>query len=146
MSMKSLVLLAVFLIPAPARGAQEPGVTQQILKRASQSWDGAAFQYPEGVAEMAVVRINIPAGVTLPWHCHPVPLAGVLTKGTLTVEKADGAKVTIGAGEGLIEVSRQWHRGRAGEDAEILVVYAGAKGQPLTIGRDAGANLTAPCR
>jgi quercetin dioxygenase-like cupin family protein len=126
--------------------AGEQGVHTEILARSTTSWDGETFQYPQGKAEISVVRITIPAGSTLPWHCHPVPLGGVVTQGRLKVSKPDGASTWVEAGQGLVEVSRQWHRGFAEEDVEIIVVYAGAEGVPLGFGQDADAELTALCR
>jgi hypothetical protein len=46
----------------------------------------------------------------------------------------------------LIEVSNQWHRGFAHEDVELIVVYAGAEGQPLTLNRNADSAPTAACK
>jgi hypothetical protein len=63
----------------------------------------------------------------------------------LEVTKPDGQSVTVHAGDGLIEVSNQWHRGFAHEDVELIVVYAGAEGQPLTLKRDANPASTATC-
>jgi len=137
---KWLGLLA--LVPGLAAGG---GVSSEVLARATTSWDGAGYAYPEGEAEMAVVRIAMPAGAVLPWHCHPMPLAGAVTRGLLEVTKPNGESTTIRAGEGLIEVSRQWHRGRAIEETELLVVYAGAEGQPLTLTREADPAQQAAC-
>lgn len=120
--------------------------TTEVLAQGTTSWDGAGFAYPGGAAELTVVRISIPAGEVLPWHCHPMPLAGAVTHGLLEVTKPNGESTTIRAGEGLIEVSRQWHRGRAIEETELLVVYAGAEGQPLTLTRESDPDLTAACR
>lgn len=136
---------AIWLLSGLTVAGAETGVINEVLLRSTSSWDGASFAYPEGTAEMTVVRITIPAGTTLPWHCHPMPLAGAITRGTLVVTKPDGASTTVQAGTGLIEVSRQWHRGHASEDVEIIVVYAGAQGQPLGFGQEADADLTRQC-
>jgi quercetin dioxygenase-like cupin family protein len=126
--------------------ASAGGTTTELLARGTTSWDGAQFAYPGGIAELTVVRIIMPAGELLPWHCHPMPLAGSITRGVLEVTKPNGESTTVRAGEGLIEVSGQWHRGRAVEEVEAVIVYAGAAGQPLTLTRDSDHALTAACR
>jgi quercetin dioxygenase-like cupin family protein len=135
--------LLLALIPGLATGG---GTTTDVLARGTTSWDGAGFAYPGGAAELTVVRISMPAGEVLPWHCHPVPLAGSITRGVLEVTKPNGESTTVRAGGGLIEVSGQWHRGRAVEDVEAIIVYAGAEGQPLTVSRESDPALAAACR
>ena len=146
--MKALLIVASMALTVclsqPA-GA-ESDISTEVLIQSSTSWDGQPFDYPEGTPEISVVRIRIPAGASLPWHCHPVPLAGVLTRGRLQVTKRDGEHITVEEGEGLIEVSRQWHRGRAEEDAEIIVVYAGAAGMPNGFGENSEPELAGLCR
>ena len=137
-------LIGCLLAAGPA--AAEAEITTEILAQSTASWDGEPFVYPEGTPQLTVVRIRIPAGSSLPWHCHPMPLAGVLTKGRLVVTKPDATSVTVEEGEGLIEVSRQWHRGAAEVDAEIIVVYAGAVGLPTGFGEDAKPQLKELCR
>ena len=125
--------------PGPAKASTE------VLVQSTHSWDGGDFSYPDGDAQLTVVRIEIPAGVALPMHCHPVPLAGVLTKGVLEVDKESGEQITLDAGDGLIEVSNQGHRGRALEEVEIMVVYAGAEGIPVTVLKDGDSKHVAEC-
>jgi hypothetical protein len=43
------------------------------------------------------------------------------------------AELVLQRGEALIEVSKLWHRGEARGDVEILVVYAGSSGLPLSV-------------
>ena len=68
-------------------------------------------------------------------HKHPVINAGVLLRGTLTVESDEGKKLLLAAGDPIVELVGRWHRGvNEGEaPAEILVFYAGTVGTPLTI-------------
>jgi quercetin dioxygenase-like cupin family protein len=71
-------LAALLLMPAFAAGS---GVSVETLAEGSTSWDGGAFSYPEGTPRITVVRIQVPAGEGFPWHCHPMPLAGAITRG-----------------------------------------------------------------
>jgi quercetin dioxygenase-like cupin family protein len=130
--------------PAPPQQAA-PVASTEILVQSNASWDGGDFSYPGGDAQLTVVRILIPEGVALPMHCHPVPLGGVLTKGVLEVEKENGNTLVLYEGQGLIEVSNQWHHGRAVEDVEIMVVYAGAQDTPVTVLKDGDPKYVAEC-
>jgi quercetin dioxygenase-like cupin family protein len=129
----------------PASELAAPGAKTEVLVQSSHSWDGGDFAYPEGDAQLTVAKIIIPAGVALPMHCHPVPLGGVLTRGILEVTKENGERFLLNGGEGLIEVSNQWHYGQAVEEVEIVVVYAGAKDIPVTVLKDGGSKYVKDC-
>ena len=91
--------------------------------------------YSEGQPEVTILKITIPAGVTLPLHQHPYINAGVLTKGELTVVSKAGKKLIMTAGDPIVELVNIWHFGENSGNvpAEIIVFYAGIKGQSLTI-------------
>ena len=140
----SLALAAVLAFPVAIQsakahdghGAAELGVKVQELANSSKEWDGNRLpSYPEGQPEIKVLRIEIPAGVTLPWHYHPVINAAVVLKGSLKLFLRNGETKTYSAGEALIEVVDTVHAGQAlgSEDVDVLVVYAGAKGMPTTV-------------
>ena len=117
-------------------GAAKLGVKVKELANSSKEWDGNRLpSYPEGQPEIKVLRIKIPAGVTLPWHYHPVINAAVVLKGSLKLYLRNGETKTYGAGEALIEVVNTVHAGQAvgADDVDVLVVYAGAKGMPTTV-------------
>jgi quercetin dioxygenase-like cupin family protein len=69
----------------------------------------------------------------LPWHSHPIPNAAYVVSGELTVEKqSTGEKKVLTAGQVLPELVGQVHRGTAGDEPVVLIVfYAGTKGTPL---------------
>lgn len=123
-----------------------PPIQTTVLVEGTHSWDGADFTYPDGDAQLTVARILMKAGASLPMHCHPVPLAGEVVRGPLEVRKENGESIVVPAGSGLIEVSNQWHYGHAIDDVEILVVYAGAEGVPVTVFRDGDPRWQAACR
>ena len=117
-------------------GAEKLGVQVKELANSSKEWDGNQLpNYPEGQPEIKVLRIKIPAGVTLPWHYHPVINAAVVLEGSLKLYLKNGTTKTFGPGEALIEVVGTVHAGQAlgSNDVDILVVYAGAKGMPTTV-------------
>jgi quercetin dioxygenase-like cupin family protein len=141
-----LIVATSLLAACTAAVIDTPRATTEVLAKSGVSWDGGSFEYPVGQPELTVTRIAIPAGVTLPVHCHPVPLAGVVTRGVLEVTKVSGESIRVGPGSGLVEVSNQWHHGHAMGDVEIIVVYAGAAGTPVTLLRGDDPELTAACR
>jgi quercetin dioxygenase-like cupin family protein len=120
-------------------------ISSEVLLESTTSWDGQDFVYPDGDAQLNITKINMPKGSSLPVHCHPVPLAGVLTKGVLEVVKENGEVHILNKDEALIEVSMQWHHGNAMEDVEILVVYSGAEGLPVTVFKDGDPQLVSQC-
>ena len=135
----ALGLGVVGLPPALAdqgHGGSSQGVTVQTLARSDRSWDGALLP-PLGAAqpEVSVLRITVPAGVTLERHLHRVINAGVLLQGRLRVESDAGTTLLLEPGQALIEVVNTVHRGVSlGPDpAVIVVVYVGPLGQPTTI-------------
>ena len=119
-----------------AHGAANLGVTVEELANSSNEWDGHMLpSYPSGKPEIKVLRIKIPANVTLPWHYHPVINAAVVVKGTLELVLESGLKRTFGPGKALIEVVNTVHSGKAigSTDVEVLVFYAGEVGQSTTV-------------
>lgn len=142
------LLLAGGLLLAvrPGLAEGEPaGVTVRTVVQSTRSWNGTPLPaYPSGQPEVTVLHITIPPGVALPMHQHPVINAGMLIRGQLLVTSAAGASVQLRAGQGLIEMVNQPHYGtnNGTEPAEIVVVYAGVKGQPITV----PAPATGPAR
>ena len=136
-----LVLLALPISPLEIRaddghGAEELGVTIKELVNSTKEWDGQSLpSYPSGPPEIKVLSIKIPAGVTLPWHYHPVINAAVILKGRLKIYTKDGETKDFGPGEALIEVVNTVHAGKAmgSEDVEVVVFYSGSQGKPTTV-------------
>jgi uncharacterized RmlC-like cupin family protein len=112
------------------------GVKVETLIRSDRSWNGDLLPKLNDIqAEVTVLRITVPAGVTLPRHLHPVINAGVLLQGKLRVESDDGASKSLQAGQALIEMVNKVHRGVSlgPEPAVIVVVYVAPKGSPITV-------------
>jgi quercetin dioxygenase-like cupin family protein len=124
-------------------------VTADILVKGSTSWDGGAIAYPQGKAELIVQKIAIASGgkeISLAMHCHTIPLAAYVTKGSLKVVKASGEEKMFKAGDAFIEVMKTWHKGVFTEDAELIVFYAGEKDVPISTKKDGDANLIKLCK
>jgi len=130
-------LLACLLLPLAHEalaGDEKATVKAETLLATGTSWDGEVYKaYPGGAPELSIVKMTIPAHTALSWHEHPMPNAAYILSGTLTVEKYDGAKKTIHAGQALAEMADSIHRGVTGNTPVTLVAfYAGANGLGVT--------------
>jgi quercetin dioxygenase-like cupin family protein len=106
----------------------------ELLLKSSESWDGGSFAYPKGKAEISSVKLSLEEGKDAPFHCHPIPTMGYISKGEVLLETEDGKSKAYKEGESVIEVMKTVHRGKATKgDVEIIVFYAGAEGIPLTV-------------
>lgn len=131
-----LVLSSVFLTQ-PIQAAE-----LKVLSQSSRSWDGTALHYPEGEAQLSVVRITIAPGEKMPFHCHPIPSAGYVISGDLEVELKQGKRKRFHAGDPITEVVHTVHRGfnlSKTDPVELVAVYVGAKDISLTLPADAKA-------
>ena len=109
--------------------------TSEILQKSQASWNNTPIKKMElEDPEVTVVRIQIPKGEKLPLHRHPILNVGYLTKGELTVRTEKDEVLVLKAGDPIIEVIDTWHYGEStgDEDAEIVVVYVGNKGDTFT--------------
>ena len=109
--------------------------TSEILQKSQASWNNTPIKQMElKDPEVTVVRIQIPKGEKLPLHQHPILNVGYLTKGELTVHTEKDEVLVLKAGDPIIEVIDTWHYGEStgDEDAEIVVVYVGNKGDIIT--------------
>ena len=131
--LSAAVLLLIATVPvAPA----ETGQTQtKILVKSTAAWNGRAYEkYGEGRPELTVARVTIPAHTRLAWHSHPMPNAGYILSGHITVEdKATGLKRIFRAGEAVPEQVNAAHRGITDDEPVVIIVtYAGTAGQPTS--------------
>ena len=141
--MHRFILISVLLtalMPASALPDSGSAFSSTTLTRSSTGWDGKPFSYPAGEPEITMARMHLPAGHALPWHCHPMPVAGYVVSGELEVTAEDGQSTRYTAQSGEIEVFQTWHEGTAIRDSELIVVYAGAREQPLSVFRSDGGD------
>jgi len=124
-------------------------ISSTILVNESVSWDGGTFKYVKGKPEITIQKISIGTGskeVSLAVHCHTVPLAAYVLKGSVKVVKPSGENKLFKAGDAFIEVMNKWHKGVFVEDTELIVFYAGEKGVPLSMGEDGSSSLSKACK
>lgn len=129
------ILLTALMLPLPALAGNKAGATSETLLDAFKSWDGKVLKsYPAGPPELTVLKITIPAHTKLAWHEHPMPNAAYIVSGTLTIEKHNGAKKIVHAGDAFAETVDTVHRGITGNTPVVLLAfYAGAKGVPVSV-------------
>lgn len=138
---KRIFVGLAILLSVHVAAADESGVHVETLSKTGSSWDGNLLpDYPEGNPEITILRISIPPGAVLPLHRHPVINGGVLLRGELTVITESGRTLCLKAGEAIIEVVSTWHYGKndGSETAEIIVFYAGVRGEPITVKQETG--------
>jgi quercetin dioxygenase-like cupin family protein len=107
----------------------------QILK-ASKQWDGSPLpSYPSKNPEITILGYEIPPGIRLPMHKHPVINAGVVLQGKLTVITKDGKQLILNSGDSIVELVDKWHYGvnQGISPVKLIMFYAGEVGVPLAI-------------
>jgi quercetin dioxygenase-like cupin family protein len=130
-----LPLLAMSsLSPADAQTV-EAGKRETLLQ-AESSWNGKPYtQYPAGRPQLTMLKVTLKPNTVLPWHTHPMPNAGYVLSGDLTLhDRASGATHTYHTGESFAESVDAEHRGEAGANgAVLLLTYAGTQGTPTSV-------------
>lgn len=110
------------------------GIEVKALAVATQSWDNAPLPYyPKGKPEVTILHYMFPAHTKLTMHVHDIINAGMVLSGEVTIVASDGREHTFKKGDVIVETCGKPHYGenRGSEDAEVIMFYAGAKGQPL---------------
>ncbi|MDR0950200.1 MAG: cupin domain-containing protein [Candidatus Ancillula sp.] len=108
---------------------------KEVLSQGDTSWDGVKYgPYSDGDAELTTLKITVPPNTKLDEHTHPMPNAGYILQGDLTVHKdADGQTLELHKGDVIREMVNQPHYGEAGPNGCVLIVtYAGVDGQELS--------------
>lgn len=115
-------------------GPSPQSIVVEPLINADETVLGQRFEYPAGRSVITAVKITIPPGAATGPHEHSIPLFGYVTKGTLTVDYGSRGEITYKKGDSLVEAVDWPHEGRnkGKKDCELIAVYAGARGVPLS--------------
>lgn len=127
-----ILLMGLLLGSIHAQGL--PNVVEsRTLLQATSSWDGTPYRsYTRDNPQLAILKITIPPHTALEWHSHPVPSAGYILAGELTVETKGGKSKVFRAGDAIAETVNIVHRGTSGSEPTVLIVfYAGTPSLPL---------------
>lgn len=140
MRLPRILIVGVLVSSFSFVGAQQsPGSVQiETLTRTTKSWDGTPYEaYPTGQPQISVLKVTLGPHTTMKWHTHPVPNAGYVLSGEVTVETKDGVKKHFVAGQAIPESVDIVHRGVSGDSpTELIVFYAGTPG--VTLSQPAG--------
>ena len=108
----------------------------------SSGLSGETLTYPEGTAELRLVRVTLPAGAIVPLHTHPAPLIAYVASGEVRHNR--GAQInTFKAGEAFIESEKGAEHtveNASQEPAVVFVAIASVEGLPTTVFADPGGN------
>ena len=131
--MIAALLASMTLCAAQAEDTSSRIQTETLIQSTS-SWDGRPYDsYPAGRPQLTILKITIAPNTALKWHSHPMPNAGYILSGELTIEKQDGTKQHFVAGQAITETVNSVHRGITGTKATVLIVfYPGTPGLPLS--------------
>ena len=129
----AVLLLSSLPCFAAAENAPSPIKVETVIQSTA-SWDGTPYKaYPTGQPQITILKFTIAPHTTMKWHTHPLPNAGYILSGELTVEKKDGTKKHFVAGQALTETVDSLHRGVTGDKpVELIVFYPGTPGLPLS--------------
>ncbi len=131
-----LVVTCIMLLFVIANVSLADTVNVDELIKTTQSWNGISLpDYSDKETEVTVLKIQIAPKTKLPMHFHPVINVAYMLSGELTVISQKGEKKVIKKGDPLVELVNQAHYGINKGDipVEILVVYIGKQGEPITI-------------
>ncbi|WP_408906104.1 cupin domain-containing protein [Nguyenibacter vanlangensis] len=141
--MRALPFALLFALPfamtslaAPAHAQTVATGHRDILLQADHSWNGTAYtHYPTTRPQLTMIRLIIPPHTALPWHEHPVPNAGYVLEGQLTITDRETGKSRIfHTGESFAESVNDVHRGASGDTRTVLLItYSGTPGTPTSI-------------
>ncbi len=113
-------------------------IIEPILKTDTTSI-GQKISYPSTQqAEVTMLKITIPPGMTTGWHEHDFPVFAYVLKGTLTVELENSKTLKFGENSSFSEVVHTSHRGinKEQEDLILLAIYLGEKGKALSVKKE----------
>ena len=95
---------------------------------------GKAFSYPEGEAELRLLRVEFPVGGSVPLHTHPAPLIAYVSQGQIRHTRGDQVN-TFGPGQAFVESDQggpHTVENIGEEPAVVFVAVASKQGLPTT--------------
>ena len=95
---------------------------------------GKAFAYPEGEAELRLLRVEFPVGGSVPLHTHPAPLIAYVSQGQIRHTRGDQVN-TFGPGQAFVESNQggpHTVENIGEEPAVVFVAVASRQGLPTT--------------
>lgn len=124
-------------LPVAASSAQTVQTAHRdVLLQTNSSWNSVPYKaYPAGQPQLTMLKITLRPHSALPWHTHPMPNAGYVLEGALTIhDRETGRTRTFHQGEAFAESVDDIHRGETGDQKTVLLLtYAGTPGMPTSV-------------
>ena len=120
--------------------AQEniPSVAKELqirpILQTTTGLSGKSFAYPEGEAELRLLRVEFPVGGSVPLHTHPAPLIAYVSQGQIRHTRGDQVN-TFGPGQAFVESDQggpHTVENIGEEPAVVFVAVASRQGLPTT--------------
>ena len=95
---------------------------------------GKSFAYPEGEAELRLLRVEFPVGGSVPLHTHPAPLIAYVSQGQIRHTRGDQVNM-FGPGQAFVESDQggpHTVENIGEEPAVVFVAVASRQGLPTT--------------
>ena len=108
----------------------------ETLVSASKSWNGDLYSYPQGQAQMTLLKITTPVGFRTPVHTHPQPGVAYVVKGKLDCVVTAYKTKVFSAGDSSATTfgdTPHYCESVGDEQAIVFVAYAGVEEEPVTI-------------
>ena len=121
-------------VSATLRADQTSAITAAPVLSTRATASGQPISVPTH-PEVIVTRLQIAPDSPLPFHEHPYPRYAYVLSGGLEISDPGGKTRTFKAGDFIVEVIGECHRGRAINDApvQLLVIDQVAPGQSNTV-------------
>ena len=128
------VLLASSSLSCATTESSAFAIKVETLIQSTSSRDGTPFTaYPVGQPQITVLKITVPPHTRMEWHSHPIPIAGYILSGELTIEKTDGTTQQFVAGQAVAETVDSIHRGTTGATPVVVIALCpGTPGKPVS--------------
>ena len=118
--------------------ADNPAASSELqikpILQTSTGLSGKSFTYPDGEAELRLLRVEFPEGGSVPLHTHPAPLIAYVSQGQIRHTRGDEVN-TFGPGEAFVESDQGGPHSvtNVGDGpAVVFVAVASKQGLPTT--------------
>ena len=122
----------------PSAQSDTASVTSELqirpILQTTTGLSGKAFAYPEGEAELRLLRVEFPVGGSVPLHTHPAPLIAYVSQGQIRHTRGDQVN-TFGPGQAFVESDQggpHTVENIGEEPAVVFVAVASKQGLPTT--------------
>lgn len=130
-----LIGLSLIVVAGSGLAWAQVGMKANTVLQTSTTATGQSLQFPQSRNQFTGVVIELGPGGEVGRHMHPVPNYVYVLNGEITIESEGHPTRTYSAGQSFAESVNTWHNGinRGTTTLQILVVFAGEEGKPVTV-------------